>query len=246
MSGADMTGQVALVTGGGRGIGRAIAERLARRGMTVAVGYSKGSEAAGEFVARYEGASAHQGDIGVKEDCARVMDEIQDRHGRLDVLVNNAGITADRMMHKIDDEDWDRVIQVNLSGTFYLSRLAFLHMRERGSGRIVSISSAIGERGSVGQVNYSAAKAGLFGMTMSMAQEGARKGVTVNCVSPGYIETDMVANVKQDVLDKLVATVPMQRLGQPDEVARVVEFLADPDSAYITGQVFSVNGGLYM
>ncbi len=245
-SGADMTGQVALVTGGGRGIGRAIAERLARRGMTVAVGYSKGFDAAEEFVTGHEGASAHQGDIGVKEDCARVIDEVQQQHGRLDVLVNNAGITADQMVHKIDDEDWDRVIQVNLSGTFYLSRLAFLHMRERGSGRIVSISSVIGERGNPGQVNYAAAKSGLFGMTMSMAQEGARKGVTVNCVAPGYIETDMVANVRPEVLDKLIATVPMQRLGQPDEVARVVEFLADPESAYITGQVYSVNGGLYM
>lgn len=246
MSGSDMTGQVALVTGGGRGIGRAIAERLARRGMTVAVGYSRGSEAAEKFVADHEGASAHQGDIGHKEDCARVIDEILEQHGRLDVLVNNAGITADKMMHKIDDEDWDRVIQVNLSGAFYLSRLAFRHMRDRESGRIVSISSVIGERGNMGQVNYSAAKSGLFGMTMSMAQEGARKGVTVNCVAPGYIETDMVANVPENVLEKIVSAVPMKRLGQPDEVARVVEFLADPESGYITGQIYSVNGGLYM
>jgi NAD(P)-dependent dehydrogenase (short-subunit alcohol dehydrogenase family) len=143
-------------------------------------------------------------------------------------------------------EDWDKVIQVNLSGTFYMSHLAFNHMRERGSGRIVSISSVIGERGNAGQANYAATKSGLFGLTMSLAMEGAKKGVTANCVAPGYIETDMVAGVPESALEKIVSQVPVGRLGQPDEVARVVEFLADPDSAYITGQVYSVNGGLFM
>ena len=164
----------------------------------------------------------------------------------MDVLVNNAGITADKMLSKMEVDDWDRVVQVNLSGTFYMAHLAYLHMAERGSGRIVNISSVIGEQGNAGQVNYAATKSGLFGMTMSMAQEGSRKGVTVNCVAPGYIETDMVAGVPEKVLDKIVSGIPLKRLGRPDEVARVVEFLADPESEYITGQVYSVNGGLHM
>jgi NAD(P)-dependent dehydrogenase (short-subunit alcohol dehydrogenase family) len=150
------------------------------------------------------------------------------------------------MMHKMEPDEWDRVIQVNLSGTFYMSRLAYQHMSERGYGRIVNISSVIGEQGNMGQANYAAAKSGLFGLTMSLAQESATKGVTVNCVAPGYIETDMITSVPEKMLDKIVSSIPMRRLGQPDEVARVVEFLADPDSAYITGQVYSINGGLAM
>lgn len=242
----DMAGRVALVTGGGRGIGLAISERLAKRGMRVAVGYSRNSEPAEKFAARYEDATIHGGNIGSKEDCQQVFDDVLDKHGRLDVLVNNAGITEDKILSKMEPEEWDRVLQVNLSGTFYLSRLAYLHMTERGEGRIINISSVIGEKGNVGQTNYAAAKAGLFGMAMSMALEGARKGVTVNCVAPGYIETDMVTAMPEKALEKIIAQVPARRLGQPDEVARVVEFLADPESAYITGQVYSVNGGLYM
>jgi len=243
---ADMTGQVALVTGGARGIGKAISERLAGRGMQVAVGYSSDKDTADQLAAQYKGMSVHQGNIGQRADCERVVCEVYDTHGRIDVLVNNAGITADKMMHKMEVDDWDKVIQVNLSGTFYMSHLVYQHMLERGSGRIVSISSVIGERGNAGQANYAATKSGLFGLTMSLATEAARKGITVNCVAPGYIETDMVAGVPQKAIDKIVAGIPMQRLGQPDEVARVVEFLADPESAYISGQVYSVNGGLYM
>ena len=243
---ADMTNQVALVTGGSRGIGRAIVERLGARGMKVAIGYSGGREAAEEVASGVPGSTVHQGNIGERADCERVVSEVYDQHGRIDVLVNNAGITADKMLHKMEVDDWDRVVQVNLSGTFYMAHLAYLHMVERGSGRIVNISSVIGEQGNAGQVNYAATKSGLFGMTMSMAQEGARKGVTVNCVAPGYIETDMVAGVPEAALEKIVAQVPVGRLGQPDDVARVVEFLADPDSSYITGQVYSVNGGLFM
>ena len=242
----DMTGQVALVTGGARGIGKAISERLAGRGMRVAVGYSSGSAPAEELKAEHENMTIHQGNIGERGDCERVIDEVIQAHGRIDVLVNNAGITADKMLSKMEVDDWDRVVQVNLSGTFYMAHLAYLHMAERGSGRIVNISSVIGEKGNAGQVNYAATKSGLFGMTMSMAQEGSRKGVTVNCVAPGYIETDMVAAVPEKVLDKIVGGIPMKRLGRPDEVARVVEFLADPESEYITGQVYSVNGGLHM
>ncbi|PPK92313.1 acetoacetyl-CoA reductase [Kineococcus xinjiangensis] len=242
----DMTGQVALVTGGVRGIGAAISARLAARGVTVAAGYSRDTEAAKRFLEDHPGCSAHQGNIGSSSDCERVVSEVLNEHGRLDILVNNAGITADKTVRKMPVEDWDRVIQVNLSGAFYLSRAVLEHMLERGSGRIISISSIIGEAGNIGQANYAAAKAGLFGLTMSLAQETARKGITVNCVAPGYIATDMVAAVPKEALDKVVAKIPAGRLGEPDEVARVVEFLADPSSAFITGQVYSVNGGQYM
>jgi acetoacetyl-CoA reductase len=143
-------------------------------------------------------------------------------------------------------QDWDRVVQVNLSGAFYLSRAILQHMLDRGSGRIINISSIIGESGNIGQANYSAAKAGLFGLTMSLAKETARKGITVNDVAPGYISTEMVAAVPKEALDKVIAKIPIGRLGEPDEVARVVEFLADPDSGFITGQTFSVNGGQHM
>ncbi len=243
---ADMTGQVALVTGGIRGIGLAIANRLAARGVTVAAGYSRDSEAAKRFCDEHSGATIHQGNIGSNEDCCRVIDEVLEQHGRLDILVNNAGITADKTVRKMTPEDWDRVVQVNLSGAFYLSRAVLQHMLDRGSGRIINISSIIGESGNVGQANYAAAKSGLFGLTMSLAQETARKGITVNSVAPGYISTDMVAAVPQEALDKVIAKIPVGRLGEPDEVARVVEFLADPDSAFITGQIYSVNGGQYM
>ena len=243
---ADMSGQVALVTGGVRGIGRAIGERLAARGVTVAAGYSRGKEAADAFVADHPGASAHQGNVGSNEDCERVIGEVLDTHGRLDILVNNAGITVDKTVRRMTPEEWDRVVQVNLSGAFYLSRAILQHMLDRGSGRIINISSIIGEAGNIGQANYAASKAGLFGLTMSLAQETARKGITVNSVAPGYIATEMVAAVPKEALDKVVAKIPVGRLGDADEIARVVEFLADPDSAFITGQIYSVNGGQYM
>ncbi len=242
----DMNGQVALVTGGVRGIGLAIADRLAARGVTVAAGYSRDSDAVTSFKDAYPGSSTHQGNIGSSEDCERVISEVLETHGRLDILVNNAGITADKTVRRMTADDWDRVVQVNLSGAFYLSRAILQHMLDRGSGRIINISSIIGESGNIGQANYSAAKAGLFGLTMSLAQETARKGITVNSVAPGYISTEMVAAVPQEALDKVIAKIPVGRLGEPNEVARVVEFLADPDSAFITGQIYSVNGGQYM
>ena len=242
----DMTGQVALVTGGVRGIGLAICERLEARGVQIAAGYSRDSEALHRFTEAHPKASTHQGNIGSSVDCERVISDVLQRHDRLDILVNNAGITADKTVRKMTVDDWDRVVQVNLSGAFYLSRAILQHMLDRGTGRIINISSIIGESGNIGQANYSAAKAGLFGLTMSLAQETARKGITVNSVAPGYISTEMVAAVPQEALDKVIAKIPAGRLGEPDEVARVVEFLADPDSAFITGQVYSVNGGQYM
>ncbi len=243
---ADMTGQVALVTGGVRGIGRAICDRLAGRGVSVAAGYSRDKDAADRFKHDHPGASVHQGNIGNVEDCERVIQEVLDAHGKLDILVNNAGITVDKTVRKMSPADWDRVVQVNLSGAFYLSRAILQHMLDRNYGRIVNISSIIGEAGNIGQANYASAKAGLFGLTMSLAQETARKGITVNSVAPGYISTEMVAAVPKEALDKVIAKIPVGRLGEPDEVARVVEFLADPESAFITGQIYSVNGGQYM
>jgi len=243
---ADMTGQVALVTGGIRGIGEAISDRLAARGVTVAAGYSRDKKEADRFCEKHPGSTAHQGNIGSHEDCERVIREVCDTHGRLDILVNNAGITADKTVRKMSVEDWDRVVHVNLSGAFYLIRAVLQHMLDRGSGRIINISSIIGESGNIGQANYAAAKSGLFGLTMSLAQETARKGITVNSVAPGYIATEMVAAVPKEALDKVVAKIPVGRLGDANEVARVVEFLADPDSGFITGQIYSVNGGQYM
>ena len=243
---ADMTGQVALVTGGVRGIGRSISECLHARGVTVAAGYSRGKEAADQFREDHPGSTIHQGNIGSNEDCERVIAEVLDAHGKLDILVNNAGITIDKTVRKMTPGDWDRVVQVNMSGAFYLSRAILQHMLDRGYGRIINISSIIGEAGNIGQANYAAAKAGLFGLTMSLAQETARKGITVNSVAPGYISTEMVQAVPQEALAKVVAKIPVGRLGEPDEVARVVEFLADPDSGFITGQICSVNGGQYM
>ena len=168
-----------------------------------------------------------------------------DRHGHVDILVNNAGITMDKTVRKMDPQEWDHVIHVNLSGAFYASRAVLQHMLERGYGRISNISSIIGSAGGFGQANYAAAKSGMFGLTMSLALETASKGITVNTVTPGFISTDMTAAVPADAL-KVVARIPAGRLGEPDEVARVVEFLADPESGYITGQVYPVNGGLYM
>jgi acetoacetyl-CoA reductase len=245
---ADMTGQVALVTGGIRGIGVAICERLMNRGVKVAAGYSSNREAAQQFADKYadHDVSIHQGNIGSNEDCVRVIGEVLDRHGQLDILVNNAGITVDKTVRKMSPQDWDHVIHVNLSGAFYLSQAILQKMLDRGYGRIINISSVIGSAGGFGQANYASAKSGLFGLTMSLALETASKGITVNAVTPGYITTDMTAAVPPNVMERLVARIPVGRLGEPNEVARVVEFLADPESAYITGQVYPVNGGLYM
>ncbi|MDP8969832.1 MAG: 3-oxoacyl-ACP reductase FabG [Actinomycetota bacterium] len=245
---ANMNDQVALVTGGSRGIGRAICTRLLDRGLRVAAGYARSEDKAKELIDEYgeDVVSIHQGNTGDHEDCERVIQEVVDRHGQIDVLVNNAGMNIDKPVSKMTPEDWDRVLQVNLSGAFYLCRAALPHMADRGYGRIINMSSVVGERGNVGQANYAAAKSGLFGLTMTLARETVSKGITVNAVAPGFIETDMVADIPDEALDKIIKQIPAGRLGQPEEVARVVEFLADPDSGYITGAVYTVNGGLYM
>jgi acetoacetyl-CoA reductase len=239
--------QVALVTGGVRGIGRAICERFVSLGLRVAAGYSRNSEAAQRFVDELgPRVSVHQGNISNHADCERVVEEVYEQQGRLDVLVNNAGITVDKSARRMTPDEWDHVIEVNLNGAFYMSRAVLPHMIDAGYGRIVNISSVIGEMGNIGQANYAAAKSGLFGLTMTMALETATRGITVNSVAPGFIDTEMVAAVPKDILERIIAQVPVRRLGTPAEVARVVAFLADPDSSYITGQVYSINGGLYM
>jgi NAD(P)-dependent dehydrogenase (short-subunit alcohol dehydrogenase family) len=245
---SELSEHVALVTGGVRGIGLAIAEALLAEGVRVAAGFSRNGPAAEAFVEAHgdRGATIHQGTIEDHEDCERVVAEALDHHGRLDILVNNAGITMDRTVRKMTPEEWDHVLRVNLNGAFYMSRAVIPHMVERGYGRIVNISSVVGERGNIGQANYAASKSGQFGLTMSLALEIANKGITVNCVAPGFIETDMTGAVPAEIMQRVVESIPMRRLGRPDEVARVVVFLAEPASSYITGQIYSINGGLNM
>jgi acetoacetyl-CoA reductase len=242
--------RVAIVTGGARGIGAAITTALARSGVHVAAGYSRNAQAAEELAGKLgaEGASVsvHQGNVGEPADCNRVVDEVMKLRGRVDYLVNNAGITVDKTMRKMTIEDWHAVLRINLSGAFSMSKAVLEHMIDRGFGRIVNISSLIGQTGGIGQANYAASKSGLFGMTQSLAREVARKGITANCVAPGFIETEMVAAVPEEVLAKLLEGVPVGRLGQASEVARAVQFLVDDDAGYITGSVISVNGGLDM
>ncbi len=246
-----MTDQrVAIVTGGARGIGAAITTSLAKSGMHVAAGYSSNSKAAEELAGKLgaEGASVsiHQGNVGEPTDCERVFSEVIAEKGRVDVLVNNAGITVDKTMRKMTVDDWHAVLRINLSGAFYMTKAVLDHMLENKFGRIVNISSVIGQTGSVGQANYAASKSGLFGLTQSLARETASKGITVNCVAPGYIETEMVAAIPEKVLEKLISGVPVGRLGQASEIARAVQFLVDDDAGYITGSVLTVNGGLDM
>jgi NAD(P)-dependent dehydrogenase (short-subunit alcohol dehydrogenase family) len=223
---------------------------LAKNGARVAAGYSRGKDAAealqGRLSAEGSRVSIHQGRVDQPEDCQRVVDEVMQQFGRIDFLVNNAGITVDKTVRKMTFEDWRNVLDVNLFGAFAMSKAVLEHMIERGSGRIVNISSVIGETGNVGQANYAASKAGLFGLTKSLALEMARRGITVNVVAPGFIETEMVAAMPQSVLDSVVAQIPQRRLGRPDEVARVVQFLLEDESSYITGAVYTINGGLDM
>jgi acetoacetyl-CoA reductase len=243
-------GRVALVTGGTRGIGAAITQCLVESGASVAAGYSRGKENAERFVKQLGSngsrVSIHQGRVDDADDCNRVVKEAMERFGRIDYLVNNAGITVDKTVRKMTVEDWRQVLDVNLSGAFQMTKALLEHMIERGSGRIVNISSVIGETGNVGQANYAASKAGLFGFSKSLALEMAQRGITVNCVAPGFIETEMVSAIPQPVLAKVVEKIPQRRLGRPEEVARVVRFLLEDESSYITGAVYSINGGLDM
>ena len=265
VAGDKLSGRVALVTGGTRGIGAAISRSLASQGATIAAGYSGNVGRAEQFLKEFEEdfageghATIHQGNVSEPEDCRRVVQEVLDQHGRLDILVNNAGITMDKMALKMSVREWNTVLAVNLSGSFYMAQPAFEHMVERGTGRIIFVSSVIGETGNIGQANYAASKAGILGLTKTLAKEAAfilaragkrdddSIGITVNTVTPGFVATEMLHDVPEKVLDRIKSQIPVGRLCRPEEVARVVHFLAADQSAYITGQVWGVNGGLDM
>jgi acetoacetyl-CoA reductase/3-oxoacyl-[acyl-carrier protein] reductase len=261
-AGDKLQGRVALVTGGTRGIGAAICRSMAAQGAAIAAGYSRNREKADAFREDLEQhgtrTTLHQGNVASAEDCQRTVKEVIEQHGRLDILVNNAGITADHSILKMTDEDWYKVLAVNLSGAFFMAKAALEHMIDRGTGRIVNISSIVGQIGNIGQTNYAASKSGMFGLTTSLARETAfalqksgkadpdGPGLTVNAVAPGFIETEMLDTIPEKVLDRIRAQIPLGRLGRPEEVARVVHFLCADASSYITGQVWAVNGGQEM
>jgi 3-oxoacyl-[acyl-carrier protein] reductase len=244
-----LEGKVAVVTGGSRGIGASIAALLAERGAAVVVS-ARDADRLGAAVKELEGAGAPvvgvAGDVSKREDAERVVETARERFGRLDILVNNAGITRDGLLLRMKDEDWDRVLEVNLRGAFVMTRAAAKAMVRQKSGRIINISSAAGAMGNAGQVNYSASKAGLIGFTKASARELSHWSILVNAVAPGLIETDMAASIPAAAREGLLAQIPLGRVGTPREVAEVVGFLAGEGATYITGQVFHVNGGLYI
>ena len=238
-------GRVALVTGGTRGIGQAITARLARDGFRVAANYAGNEEAASRCAAEL-GVKVYRWDVGDYDACADGVRRIAVEIGPVEVLVNNAGVTRDAQLHKMTRQQWDDVIRIDLTSAFNMCRLTIETMRERGYGRIINISSINGQKGQVGQVNYAAAKAGLLGFTRALALEGARKGVTVNAICPGYIDTEMVAAVPEKVLQGIVAGIPVGRLGRADEIAACVAFLAADDAGFITGATITANGAQYI
>jgi acetoacetyl-CoA reductase len=239
-------GRTALVTGGTRGIGEAISVGLNDAGYTVAASYGGNDEAAKAFTDK-TGIPAYKWDVGDFAACQEGVEKVEKDLGPIDVLVNNAGITRDTTLHKMKLEQWQAVISTNLDSLFNMTRHVIEGMRERGFGRIISISSVNGQKGQFGQSNYSAAKSGLIGFTKSVAQENAAKGITVNVVAPGYIGTEMVRAVPEEVLkSKILPLIPVGRLGEAEEIARCVAFLAGDDAGFITGSTLSANGGQYM
>jgi acetoacetyl-CoA reductase len=244
-----MANKIAYVTGGMGGIGTAICQRLSKEGFSVIAGCGPSRDHAkwlDEQKALGHSFHASVGNVADWESTVAAFAKAVAEHGPIDVLVNNAGITRDRMFLKMSREDWDTVIETNLNSMFNVTKQVVSDMVEKGWGRIINISSVNGEKGQAGQTNYSAAKAGMHGFSMALAQELATKGVTVNTVSPGYIGTDMVKAIREDVLAKIVATVPVKRLGEPSEIASIIAWLASDEGGYATGADFSVNGGLHM
>jgi acetoacetyl-CoA reductase len=237
--------RVALVTGGTRGIGEAICLALQGAGFTVVATYAGNEEAANKFTAD-TGIAAHKFDVGNYDECQSAVAKIESEVGPVEVLINNAGITRDGTMHKMTFEQWNQVIQTNLTSCFNMCHAVLDGMRERGFGRIVNIGSINGQAGQYGQVNYAAAKSGIHGFTKALAQEGAARGITVNAIAPGYIATEMVRAVPENVLEKIVARIPVGRLGEASEIARGVVFLTADDAGFITGSTLSINGGQHM
>jgi acetoacetyl-CoA reductase len=237
--------RVAVVTGGTRGIGRAISEALRASGCKVAANYAGNDEAARRCTSE-TGIAAYKFDVADFADCEAGVKRIEQELGPIDILVNNAGITRDAVLHKMTPAQWGEVIATNLTACFNMCRLVIEGMRERRFGRIVNIGSINGQAGQYGQVNYAAAKSGIHGFTKALAQEGAGRGVTVNAIAPGYVDTDMVRAVPQNVLDKIVARIPVGRLGHAEEIARGVLFLVSDEAGFVTGSTLSINGGQHM
>ena len=237
--------KVALVTGGTRGIGEAICVALKDAGYTVVANYGGNDEAAKAFTER-TGIPSFKFDVSDFEKTKEAIDQIATDYGPVDILINNAGITRDGTMHRMNFEQWDAVIQTNLASCFNTCRSVIDSMRTRGFGRIVNIGSVNGQAGQYGQVNYAAAKSGIHGFTKALALEGAGKGVTVNAIAPGYVDTDMVRAVPEEVLKKIIATIPVGRLGKPEDIARSVMFLIGDEAGFITGSTLSINGGQHM
>jgi acetoacetyl-CoA reductase len=237
--------RVAVVTGGTRGIGHAISVALKDAGYSVAANYGGNDQAAQNFQSE-TGIPVYKWDVGDHSACESGLKQVESDLGPVEVVVNNAGITRDAMFHKMTPEMWNDVIRVNLNSMFNMCHPVLGGMRDRGYGRIINISSINGQKGQMGQTNYSAAKAGIIGFTKALAQETARKGITVNTVAPGYVDTDMVADVPEEALNKIIAQIPVGRLGKPEEIARCVTFLASEDAGFITGSTITANGGQYI
>lgn len=238
--------RIAVVTGGTRGIGLAITERLHADGYKVAAVYGGNDEAARACAERLPGVRCYKWDVGDFDACKTGLAQVEAELGPIDVLVNNASITRDTFLHKMSLEQWRDVLRVDLDSVFFMTRPVIEGMRARGFGRIVNISSINGQKGQIAQTNYSAAKAGLIGFTKALALEGAAKGITVNVICPGYIDTEMVSAVPKEVLDKIIATIPVGRLGSAAEIARCVAFLAGDEAGFITGATLTANGGQYI
>ncbi|MBV9720179.1 MAG: beta-ketoacyl-ACP reductase [Candidatus Eremiobacteraeota bacterium] len=251
MDSLPLSERVGIVTGGSRGIGGAISKLLAEDGATVAVlGLPEDRSRAQSLAARLNGAASrihfYETDVSVFERCQEAVDAVLRQHGRIDFLVNNAGITRDRTVRKMSVQEWEAVLSVNLSGPFFMIKAVLDTMVDQGFGRIVNISSVVGESGNFGQANYAAAKAGLLGLTKTVALEVAKRGITVNAVAPGFIDTEMTRAMPSTAIESAIEQTPGNRLGRPDEVAELVRFLLDEKSGYITGAVYNINGGWYM
>ncbi len=255
MTGLSLEGKTGLITGSSRGLGKAIALRFAEEGCDIAVNYvneegrdnaTEAARVAEQITALGRQAICVQADVTDLPGVAAMVRKIIEAFGKLDILVNNAGIIRDKTLQKLAKEDWDAVIAVNLTGAFHCASAVIGHMRERRYGRIISISSVTGQMGNIGQTNYAASKAGLIGFTKSLAREVARRGITVNAIAPGFIDTGMTQTIPEDIIEQIVATIPMGQMGQPEDIANAALFLASEEASYITGHVLSVNGGLYM
>jgi 3-oxoacyl-[acyl-carrier protein] reductase len=248
MSAVEFAGQVALVTGASRGIGASIALELAQRGLKV-IGTATseaGAAAIGQALAAFPGSAGKKLDVNDADEVAAVVDAIAKEHGGLQVLVNNAGITRDTLAMRMKDDDWDAVLDTNLKAVFRMSRAVMRTMMKQRYGRIISITSVVGASGNPGQANYAAAKAGVAGMTRALARELGSRGITVNCVAPGFIQTDMTASLPPEQQAALLGQIPLGHLGAPADVAHAVAYLASPQASYVTGQELHVNGGMYM